>query len=837
MRRRITLPGLALLAGIAIVGVVGGLAYRQLALLDERAHRVSHTHEVRETAYAVAIALADAVSARRAYALTGDDAALEPYRAAVQRLATARGQLRLLTGDNPHEQRRLDQLDPEMAARLAQLDDAIRQRRELGFSAEREASATAGGSAVTLRIRGLIRDLQDEERALLDAREAELRSESELVRGIMLAGFLASAGLLVLAFVLLRREIARRARSEEALAERERRIAIVLDSIGDAVIATDAAAVITHCNPVAEALTGWPAREAIGTAFARVFRIISEKTRDAEPDPVARVLAERAPVGLANHTALIARDGTERPIADSAAPIFDERGELRGAVIVFRDVSEARRSEARFRRFLEGAPDGIVVAGADGRIAVVNDQASALFGYPADELIGQPVEILVPERARARHAQHRLGYHAAPAVRAMGAALQLVARRKDGTAFPVEVGLSPFEAPDGTQVLASVRDITRRRELEQFRDEYVGYISHDLKNPLSIIILQARLLARQLEGRVTDEDLRALRVIADSAGFIDRLVRELLEMAYVESDQLELHREPVALARFLGSVLERTLSTADRARVRLEIAAAPTVDAERSRLERVVVNFVQNAIKYAPPGSPIAVRLAVDGDRAVVSVTDRGPGVPPAQRSLVFEKYKRTDAARAKEGVGLGLYVSRKIIEAHGGEIGVEGAPGEGATFFFRLAQIAAPVAAPAADAPPVAGPPGPAPSPRSGARVLVVDDEVNALSALTALLGDEGLEAVGAASAERALALAEAQRPDAVVLDVQMPGMSGLELLDRLRARYPGLPAVIMTGHQAHHAGIPEAREAGAAFVEKPVDVDELLRALERLLVARSAS
>ncbi|MFL5407237.1 MAG: ATP-binding protein, partial [Myxococcales bacterium] len=433
------------------------------------------------------------------------------------------------------------------------------------------------------------------------------------------------------------------------------------------------------------------------------------------------------------------------------------------------------------------------------------------------------------ELLREHHAAHRGGSGAAPAVRS---GLQLQARRKDGRLCAVEVNLSPLQTPDGTQVIAAVRDVTRRRELERFRDEYVGYISHDLKNPLSVIALQARLLARKLDGRPMKEEQHAVAVIAESAAFIDRLVRELLEMAYVESDEIELHPEPLELSGFLQSVLERTVSTPDRSRVLLEIAAPCTVSAESGRLERVVVNFVQNAIKYSPPGSRIQVRLEAQEDLAEVSVIDRGPGIAKEEQQSIFEKYKRAPEARNKEGLGLGLYVSRKIAEAHGGVVGVESVPGQGARFYIRLPRIAAQAAA-------AIGPVEQAErSDLHGLRVLLVDDEVNAVSALTTLLSEEGLIVAPATSGEQALAALASARPDVAVLDVQMPGMSGLELLSALRVRRPGLPAVIMSGHMERHAGIAEARlSTGAAYVGKPVNVDDLLRTLGRLFLARPPS
>ncbi len=481
---------------------------------------------------------------------------------------------------------------------------------------------------------------------------------------------------------------------------------------------------------------------------------------------------------------------------------------------------------------LESLPDAVVMTDARGRILRVNQHVEELLGYDRSELVGQPIEMLVPERFRAGHTAHREGYEVAPRVRHMGAGVPLYARRKDGRDVAVEIMLSPGA---NHTVIAVMRDITARCELERFRDEYVGYISHDIKNPLSVIALQSRVLARELAGDPRGDARAAVEVIAQSAAFIDRMVRELLEMSYLESERIELHCEKVALGTFLKDVLERTVSTVDRKRVRLETSDAPTVWVDTTRIERVVVNFVQNAIKYAAPDTLIRVCLGVRDDMAIVSVVDHGPGLTKEESSYVFDKYRRTRTAAKRDGLGLGLYISRKIVEAHGGRIGVDSVPGEGSTFFFQVplaareARVAVAVLAldTAGDDEALR---------LRGAHVLLVDDETNAVSALGSLLEDEGLSIATATSGEEALEKAARKAPDAIVLDVEMPGMSGLTLLSRLRELYPGVPAVFMTGYLRHHAGIAEARKAtGAAYVGKPVDVDELLKVLARIVTCRN--
>jgi CheY-like chemotaxis protein len=243
---------------------------------------------------------------------------------------------------------------------------------------------------------------------------------------------------------------------------------------------------------------------------------------------------------------------------------------------------------------------------------------------------------------------------------------------------------------------------------------------------------------------------------------------------------------------------------------------------------------VQNALKYARAASLIIVRLELRGEVAVVSVIDEGPGLTRDEVSYVFDKYRRARATETREGLGLGLFISKKIVEAHDGRIGVESAPGKGSTFFFEIPVVvdvlrdaSVVVAADRIDDDTRAR--------LRGLRLLTVDDQAAAALALGELLRDEGFVVATATSGAQPLEQADATPPELVVLDVEMPGMSGVSLLRRLRERLPGVPAVFMTGYLAHQAGIAEARAAtGAEYVGKPVDIDELIRTLGRVYGGR---
>ena len=227
------------------------------------------------------------------------------------------------------------------------------------------------------------------------------------------------------------------------------------------------------------------------------------------------------------------------------------------------------------------------------------------------------------------------------------------------------------------------RDLEPERDSPFSRDEVVSIVD-DLKNPLNVIGLETELLKR----RTADpRSLAALERITRNAAFLDRLVHELLDIGGVQAGALDLQRHPVELAGLLAQTLGHCVSNAERSRIRLECDAAVIVHVDATRIERVISNLVRNALKYSPPRSAVRICLEGRGPLARVSVIDRGAGLTPEQVGLLFQKYRRGQTAQthAIEGSGLGLYASRRVVEAHGGRIGVETSPGHGSRFYVEL--------------------------------------------------------------------------------------------------------------------------------------------------------
>ena len=342
-------------AGVAVALLIANVAltFFNTRQLREHAQWVAHTYEVIAGLENVLSLAKDAETGQRGFLITGEPEYLEPYNAATTAIHEEVGELERLTADNPRQQARFPELRERIAAKLKELDETIALRRSGGFEAARQAVSTGRGKQEMDALRATVGDMIQREQILL--RERSQRAGQTYQKAV-LTGFLSGLAALVAVvgfLVLSRRYLTARAQAATVIAEQAERLQTTLASIGDAVIATDTEGRVTTLNAVAESLTGWKREDAVGRSLDDVFRIVNETTREPVENPAVRSLTEGLIVGLANHTVLIARDGTERPIDDSAAPIRYKEGEIVGCVLVFRDVAERRRSELELERTAE----------------------------------------------------------------------------------------------------------------------------------------------------------------------------------------------------------------------------------------------------------------------------------------------------------------------------------------------------------------------------------------------------------------------------------------------------------------------------------------------------
>jgi PAS domain S-box-containing protein len=636
-----------------------------------------------------------------------------------------------------------------------------------------------------------------------------------------------------------------------------------LEFAPDAIVGIEPDGRINLVNAQAEALFGYARHELVGQP---VERLVPEHGWRA---PIGDVPVAVTDVLRAEGIDLLGRrkDGTEFPAEISLSNIETDDGVIATAAI--RDVSDRVRAQRRFVQFLEFAPDAIVGVGRGGHIELVNAQTEALFGYARDELIGELVEVLLPERFRAKHSAHRGEYFADPRTRPMGAEQDLFGRRKDGSEFPAEISLSSIDSQDGMLAVTAIRDISDRVEAEAARvvlehqlervwreqaqrekgaleeqlnqmrrldsvGQLAGGIAHDFNNILGVILNSAAFVAEDLDDdSPVLEDVEEIRRSAQRAAALTRQLLIFSRRDVVHPESLDLNEVVSELQRLLRRVLGEHILLATR--------FAPglwPVTGDPGQIEQVLVNLAVNARDAMPGGGRIIIETSnidldedyaamhprsIPGPHVLLSVSDTGVGMTREVARRAFEPFFTTKPKG--EGTGLGLATVYGIVTDAGGTVQIYSEPALGTTVKVLL-----PVSASQA-VPPVEQ----RPSPRAtrGETVLVVEDEDSVRRVTRRILSKGGYNVLTATRGQEALEICERvdDKIDLLLTDVIMPEILGPELATRATELRPGLAVLFMSGYADQVVEHKAESGANIPFVEKPFTAETLLAGVDDVL------
>lgn len=469
-----------------------------------------------------------------------------------------------------------------------------------------------------------------------------------------------------------------------------------------ALVMVDAEGAIVFVNHEAETLFGYARGELLGRP---IEHLVPERFRPGHPAERGRFLTrpQARRMGAARELYGLRKDGTEFPTEIGLRPIHTDEGLFVLSAVV--DLTTRKRLEQRFRRAVESAPTAMIMMSAEGTIVLANTAAERMFGYDKDELLRQPVESLVPMRLRDRHPALRADFLRQPLARPMGVGRDLFAVRKDGTEFPVEIGLNPVDTEDGVFVIGAVVDITERTrqlaiherltaELKRSNEaleqsnvdlrQFAYAASHDLQTPLRGIAGSAQILERRFGGELNAEAHDLIRRIVDGTRRMQSMIDDLLQCSRVESRARPL--EPVEIDQVVADVLDVLQTSMLDAGATVRIGELPCVLGDRAQLLQLFQNLIGNAIKYHGEAPPI---ISIDASRAgqewVLSVADNGIGIAAEHHDAIFEIFRRLHTQRSYPGTGIGLALCRRVVHHHGGRIWVESAPGRGSIFRFTL--------------------------------------------------------------------------------------------------------------------------------------------------------
>ena len=662
--------------------------------------------------------------------------------------------------------------------------------------------------------------------------------------------------------------------AKESLQESEARFRCLTESSPVGVFSLDLSGQITYTNPRLLEICGLSGDSAAVDSWTDLIH----------PEDRERVLRGWAAAAAAgepyyDRVRVVPPGGGLRRADIHAAPVLGGGSQLTyvGTVVDVTEMLEAQeqrdeiqrrlrahRAEARFIGLLEAAPDALVCVGGDGRIALVNAQAERLFGYGREEIVGQPLEILVPDEVKAKHRELRARYMADPVARPMDGRGDLGARRRDGSTFPAEISLSTIETDQETLVMAAVRDGTERRELQAARDrlkaqaerervqaqvqqsqrleslgQLAGGVAHDFNNLLAVITNYAAFVADEIDSKAPQEGRQAMRddvrqivqAAERAAGLTHQLLafarREVIELRPLNLNDIVTGVEQL-LIRTLG---EQVVLTTDLA------AGLCPVLADPGQIEQVLVNLAVNARDAMPAGGKLIIRTAsteVAADQAAsqlgpsagryarLTVSDTGEGMSQEIIDRAFEPFFTTKAKG--EGTGLGLSTVYGIITQAGGHVSIQSVPGHGTTFVILL-----PATSPAA--------PPDVPAQRAaqgghGETVLVVEDEAALREVTRRILARNGYQVLTAVNGRDAIEVAT-RRPggiDVLVTDVIMPQMHGKEAARQIRARFPAVKVLFMSGYTAGGLDPEGGLEPDADLIEKPFTEASLLAKLREV-------
>lgn len=812
----------------------------QFEELNRQRAGVLHSRDVLNVITAVRERLQQGLTGARLYAETGNKDFLLAYTAALREFPGQITQLQVLVNTAAGQ---------DAIAQLAQMGNtsldyaatliAAHDNGKLD-AAEQERMIRANGVNV-MTIRRALEAWRTREVATLissDKRtEQQLLDARRYVYGVLIVGALVIAAL----SWLLLRYVWRREQMEQRLRRVSELWSGTLASLSEGVGLYSMDRRLWLWNPRFAEVHGVPADKLYaGIDFAEVIRQ-SANLKDRSIESAIASAAQTADLLRAGGVQDVERERSDGTILRITANAMGNDY----YVVTLSDITSIRRSEQlaqdraiRLGAVMDNVPDAIVTINASGSIESWSAGAQRMFGYAAETVLRRHVNLLFAEPQTDGHDSYvqRCLNDNEPDL--MMKRTELMARRQDDQIFPVELRVSEIHI-DGRRILVGImRDITEQRAVERMKDEFVATVSHELRTPLTSIAGSLALLTGGVGGAIPAKAQHLLEIANRNSQRLTVLINDILELEKADLGRmsLQLHAQP--LLPVLQQALEVNRAYAQQFQVSFALrseAVEPMVLVDEARLMQVLTNLLSNAVKFSPPGGLVLITVELRSDQVRVTIHDDGPGIPENFRNRIFTRFAQADNSNTRRsgGTGLGLAISKSLIEHHGGQIGFDSGhsavgSGQGASFWFQLQTITA-VTAPVTAEIPVTN--------LADTRILICDDDPDIAELLVGLLRQHGCIVAVAHSAAAALEMVSLQRPDLLLVDVNLPDEDGLTLIAQLReqAELQDVAVMILSAVDCAKLDAKLLATLGVkGCLRKPVNATALPAAVLRTLAGR---
>lgn len=605
----------------------------------------------------------------------------------------------------------------------------------------------------------------------------------------------------------------------------------ILDNSFYMVISVDKEGIIQTFNKAAESLTGYNAKEVIGKTTPIIFHDIEEVERRSRllSKELGRsitgfdVFTAKAELGIfeENEWTYIRKDGTRFPVLLIPSAIRDEKHNITGYFGILRDMTDQKRlqialeqNEKRFRALVDNALDSVITIDCDGVIHSFSLSSEKIFKYSPAEMIGNNIRVLLDDK----EADEILGFLFKDEESFTGIRRDVTCKRRNDVAFPAEISINKMIIDERPWYIWITHDITERKKLDRMKREFISTVSHELRTPLTSIKGALGLITHGKSGSVSPQAQKLLEIALRNSDRLVRLINDILDIEKIETGNLVYNIDKHDLIPLVKNTIEINTPMAQEFNVNLSFRSeidSVMVSVDPDRLIQVLTNLLSNAIKFSPKGETVLVEVTKMHDLVRVSVIDKGPGIPSNFHTRIFTKFAQVDSSdkRQKSGTGLGLNISKSIIEKFGGSIGYNSQEGNGSTFFFELTKCE--------DV-----------SEHHKGRILICENDPAAASFLTSILQSSNISTVISYTAENAKERLSEEQFQAMLVDSSLPGQDGLSLIKELRnsSLSESMPIIVVSGMEMPKDTLLENRSFPIIdWLNKPIDANKLKFVLEQ--------